>query len=192
MVSRPEKKAARQNETTPEVTISRSVEQSPRFSMNCSFHLSRERILQRGLYRLAGAIASQILAAGTGNERNRLHLSAAIQLRPQRFVIAQKLLTGWHEITSALDMKYQDRGKIKSLNQRFNGPIKNRGQGTQPIVESSRLLEWWNKLAVEQQELANRQQGATLSGEAQHNYGRTGTVAPEIKGSVKERRCRLT
>jgi hypothetical protein len=104
----------------------------------------------------------------------------------------QILLTGWREITGALDMKYHDREKIKSLNARFNGPIQSRGQGTQPIVARGQLLEWWNGLAVQQQELANCQQGATLSGQAQHGYGRTGTVAPEIGGSVKRRRRRST
>jgi hypothetical protein len=85
-------------------------------------------------------------------------------------------------------MKYDDREKIKSLNERCEGPITSRGAGTQPMVYSDDLIEWWNKLAVRQQELENRREGAKASAEDQHNYGRDGTAAPEIGGGVKKRR----
>lgn len=98
------------------------------------------------------------------------------------------LLNGWHDITAALDMKYSQRSEIKRLNERFSGPIHSSGAGTKPIVYRENLFAWWNKLAVEQQELANRRKGAILSAGAQHNYGREGTVAPELGGSVKKRR----
>jgi hypothetical protein len=100
----------------------------------------------------------------------------------------RKLLTGWHEITKELEMKYAERKKIKSLNDRLEGPIANKGPGTPPMVYREKLLEWWNKLAIQQQEIANQREGARLSAEAQHNYAREGTVAPEIGGSVKKRR----
>jgi hypothetical protein len=102
----------------------------------------------------------------------------------------RKLLTGWHEITAELDMKYSDQDKIKSLNKRFEGPIKNNGKGTKPLVYSDELLAWWDTLAAKQQELANQRDGRQLSAERQHNYGREGQVAPEIAGSVKKRRRR--
>jgi hypothetical protein len=102
----------------------------------------------------------------------------------------RKLLTGWHEITATLEMKHQDREKIKSLNERFEGPIKNKGSGTSPMVYQEELIEWWNHLAVKQQEMANYRDGRKLSAEAQHNYGRDGTAAPEIGGGVNKRRKR--
>jgi hypothetical protein len=103
---------------------------------------------------------------------------------------ARKLLTGWHEIAAALDMKHNDREKIKSLNNRCEGPIKNQGKGTQPMVYSDELLKWWNRMAVQEKELSNRRKGKSLTAEAQHNYGRDGTVAPEIGGGIKKRRRR--
>ncbi len=102
--------------------------------------------------------------------------------------IARQLLTGWREIAEALEMRYGDRQKIKSLNDRFQGPIRCRGKGTQPIVYKDDLLDWWNKMALEHQELVNRQQGMKLSAEDQYDYFREGTVAPEIGGGVKKRR----
>lgn len=107
------------------------------------------------------------------------------------------LLTGWHDITDALDMKYDDRTNIKSLNRRFDGPITNKGKGTRPMVYKDVLFQWWDELATKyeelatkQEELANQKLGRTLMAEAQHDYGRDGTVAPEISGSVKKRRKR--
>ena len=97
-------------------------------------------------------------------------------------------LTGWHAITSALKMKYADREKVKSLNTRFSGPITNKGPGTQPIVDRAKLIDWWDKLDQQQQELSNQQQGRRLSAETTHNFGRAAEVAPEISGSIKKRR----
>jgi hypothetical protein len=99
-----------------------------------------------------------------------------------------KVLSGWDEIAKALERPHRDRDKIKSLNARFQGPIRSSGRGTQPIVDGDLLLAWWNRLTVIQQELANRRQGAALSAEAQYPYGRSGTVAPEIAGSIKPTR----
>jgi hypothetical protein len=56
------------------------------------------------------------------------------------------------------------------------------------MVNHDDLLNWWNKLATQQQELTNQREGARLSAEAQHNYGRDGTAAPEVGGGVKKRR----
>jgi hypothetical protein len=100
----------------------------------------------------------------------------------------RRLLTGWHEITAALEMNHTDREKIKSLNDRFNGPIKNQGRGTQPMVDRVELIEWWNKLAIQAQEQTNRRDGERASVEAHHDYGRDGIAAPEIAGGVKKRR----
>ncbi|MSQ94329.1 MAG: hypothetical protein EXR98_07205 [Gemmataceae bacterium] len=100
----------------------------------------------------------------------------------------RKLLWGWHDITNALKMQHRQRNDVKSLNERFGGPIKHHGAGTRPMVYLDDLLNWWNKLAVQEQELANQRDGAKLSADAQHNYGRDGKAAPEIGGGVKKRR----
>jgi hypothetical protein len=100
----------------------------------------------------------------------------------------KQLLTGWHAIAAALKLRYNQRKDIKSLNERFEGPIRHRGAGTRPMVYLDDLLDWWNHLAIQEQELANQRDGARLSAEAQHNYGRDGEAAPEIGGGVKKRR----
>jgi hypothetical protein len=100
------------------------------------------------------------------------------------------LLNGWHAITSAVNLKYADRQKVARLNVRLQGPIKNRGRGTQPMVYKDDLISWWNKLDILQQQLANQRQGAKLSAKAQHPYSRGGAVAPEIGGGIKRRRTR--
>jgi hypothetical protein len=101
---------------------------------------------------------------------------------------AKTLLVGWYEITGALKEPYTGRKKIKGLNKAFQGPISSPLQGRTPMVDREDLLEWWNHLAVKHQELSNQHAGARLSGEAQHNYGRDGTAAPEVNGEVKKRR----
>ena len=100
----------------------------------------------------------------------------------------KKLLTGWHKISKALNMPYDQRNGIKSLNKRFDGPITNRGPGTHPMVYEEELREWWDKLAAQEQELANKREGVRLSAKDQHDYGRDGTATPGIGGGVKKRR----
>jgi hypothetical protein len=100
----------------------------------------------------------------------------------------KKLLVGWHEIAAALDMNHGRHKDIKSLNDRCEGPIVNKGPGTKPMVYQDDLIEWWNSLAVLQQELANQREGVKLTAEAEHNYARDDKVAPEIGGRVKKRR----
>jgi hypothetical protein len=103
----------------------------------------------------------------------------------------KKLLTNWREITDALGLNHDDQDKVKSLNERFSGPIPKPPQGGQPIVSHDVLVKWWNGLAVQQQEAANQRDGAKLAVESQHAYGkrRPVQVAPEIGGSVKRRRA---
>ena len=101
-----------------------------------------------------------------------------------------KWLTGWGEILQAVGMKSNDREKVKSLNERLSGPIQKPQQGGQPIVDKAVLLEWWNKLAVLQQEKANVRDGERLSAESTYHYGQAGEVAPELNGAVKNRRGR--
>ncbi len=121
-------------------------------------------------------------------ERRREALTTPTAGQPSVNEQPRKLLTGWHEITAALDMTYGDRDKIKDANKLFEGPIRNSGPGTNPMVYLDGLITWWNRLDLKQQELANRRVGERLSAEAHHNYGRDGTAAPEIGGGVKKRR----
>ncbi len=98
------------------------------------------------------------------------------------------ILTSWREITDALNMEHSEQSKVKSLNERYEGPIPNPGKGSQPIVEKSVLISWWNRLAILQQELSNQNKGEKLSAESSHEYGKSGEVAPEISGEIKKRR----
>jgi hypothetical protein len=104
--------------------------------------------------------------------------------------LPKTLLTGWHGIMAALDRPHNQYGTVKSLNERMNGPIVNNGQGKQPMVYEEKLIEWWNNLAELHEELENKEENARLSAQSQHNFGRDGTVAPEIGGSVKKRRSK--
>jgi hypothetical protein len=109
--------------------------------------------------------------------------------QPDEPATPHKLLTSWREITDALDLQHADQDKVRSLNGRYGGPIPKPGKGGQPIVRRDSLLNWWNRLALLQQEKANIRDGAELSVEAQHGYGSNGTTVPEIDGSVKNRRA---
>lgn len=100
----------------------------------------------------------------------------------------KKMLTTWREITEALGENHTQRGKIKRLNESLNGPIPKVAQGSQPRVEKEKLIDWWNRLAIQQMELANQSDGEMKSAAAQYNYGRDGAAAPEIGGHVKKRR----
>jgi hypothetical protein len=109
--------------------------------------------------------------------------SASSNVGPPR-----KLLEGWRDITKSLGQNYSDRDRIKSLNQRFEGPIRDRGKGTRPMVDYGNLIDWWNELAIQQEELANKRVGRELSAKVQYPYGRQGTAAPEIGGGIRQRR----
>jgi hypothetical protein len=54
-------------------------------------------------------------------------------------------------------------------------------------VNRAKLLEWWNDLEIRwEAEGGGKNTEATL--QAQHNFGRDGTVLPDISGQVKKRR----
>jgi hypothetical protein len=149
-------------------------------SLNSAGRPKREPVAPTSEPVVKTSTASEVAAPAPASEA----AGQAIDDKPKR------LLAGWHEIAAALDMNYRDRGKIKSLNDRFQGPITNQGSGTQPIVYQDKLVEWWNKLAVLAAESANRRKGALASAEAQYDFGRDGTAAPEIGGGIKKRRRR--
>lgn len=99
-------------------------------------------------------------------------------------------LFSWREILAALGVASGDesRRRIKRLNELRQGPIRTKGKGSQPQVERGALIEWWNRLEIEAEDQANRREGRRLESEAQYAYGRNGTVAPEIGGTIRARR----
>jgi hypothetical protein len=97
-------------------------------------------------------------------------------------------LIGWRAILDAVNMKHTDQRIVKRLNEETNGPIPQAIKGGQPIVDKAKLIEWWNHQSARQQAMANQRLGKQLSAESTHSFGKTGEVAPEIAGSVKNRR----
>jgi hypothetical protein len=109
---------------------------------------------------------------------------------------AKQLLHGWRAIDEALGLSRsypnmnndERRRKLAYLNRRFGGPIKAGGKGSQPVVNRSELIAWWNSLEelVEDQKARIRDKQATL--QSRHPYGRAAQVAPDLGGSVKRRK----
>jgi hypothetical protein len=153
--------------------------------------MEREREADRKAGRDAFIDAAAKLAQQQGDASPPTPPSAESTLIPTSDIRPKprEMLVGWHSITVALDMTHSDRNSIKRLNESFEGPIKNHGRGTKPMVFRDDLIQWWNALALRQQELANQAAGKKGATDAQHNYGREGTVVPEIGGSVKKRRA---
>jgi hypothetical protein len=98
-------------------------------------------------------------------------------------------LCSWRDILACLKLKNnkETRGQISRWNKEHNGPIIIR-KGGQPKVEKSKLTKWWNRLEILWQDQANQEAGKKMSAEAQHDYGASGTAAPEVGGGVKKRR----
>jgi len=111
-------------------------------------------------------------------------------LRLQDEIKPKKYLNNWREILVTLGMKNnsEDREKVRNFNSRYDGPILFPGQGAQPKVEKTRIIEWWDHLETEWADMAQQVQGKKANAESQHNYGRDGTPTPEISGEVKRRR----
>lgn len=97
-------------------------------------------------------------------------------------------LLGWREILDALGLKSDQKDRVARLSSEYEGPIIVPGQGAQPKVEKTKLLAWWNRLEITWEDQLNQKRGGALEGASQHDYGRMGRVAPEIKGSVRKRR----
>lgn len=100
-------------------------------------------------------------------------------------------LTSWRDILDGLrqDNNAEMRRKVTRLNKQYDGPIViPSGQGGQPKVERSKLINWWNGLEHRFQETEQRQRNRKATVSAVHNYGRNGQVVPDISGAVKKRR----
>lgn len=99
-------------------------------------------------------------------------------------------LWSWREILSALELPNEDadRGKVSRANKEFGGPIVIPKRGAQPKVEKGKLLEWWNGLEKSFARIAAHERDREATVSDQHDYGKSGTVVPDIAGSVKKRR----
>jgi hypothetical protein len=114
----------------------------------------------------------------------------AQQPPPPAAATPTKYLFGWAEVLSALKQPNDEtwRERVRRLNELHGGPILVTGQGGQPRVAEPRLIEWWNSLERRFEESVEQERDRKASVEAQHHYGRDGTVVPEIDGAVKKRR----
>ncbi|MBN2292339.1 MAG: hypothetical protein JXM70_07940 [Pirellulales bacterium] len=106
---------------------------------------------------------------------------------------AKQYLTSWREILIALSLtnNKEDREKVRSLNDKYAGPIVTPKQGAQPKVDRARLIEWWNGLESQWATGAmgsNRANNTTAMVQQKYDYGKNGTVIPDISGGVKRRR----
>jgi hypothetical protein len=100
----------------------------------------------------------------------------------------RRLLSGWGAIREALGLPKDHQNNLRNLNKRLNGPIRTGSRGKQAIAHHDELIDWWNKLAILQQDQENRQAGRIAAASASFDYGREGTVSPEIGGHQKTRR----
>jgi hypothetical protein len=100
-------------------------------------------------------------------------------------------LTCWREILGALHLANNstNQAKVRNFIKHYGGPIKLPQKGGQPKVTKDKLLEWWNQLETRWSTSGEGMNSAATL-EDQHNYGKTGTVVPQISGHVKKRRKR--
>ena len=82
------------------------------------------------------------------------------------------------------------RRQIVKYNKDYDGPIIVQKQGSQPRVEKTKLIDWWNGPESRWEEVKQRERDKTETVKAQHDYGRDGTVLPEIGGHVRRRRSK--
>jgi len=99
-------------------------------------------------------------------------------------------LMNWRAILDALKLPNDEesRGKVRRLNEQFDGPIIISTQGSQPKVSKAKLLTWWNGLEDRFEELKQRRADRDGTVAEHFSYGETGTVFPGISGGEKKRR----
>jgi hypothetical protein len=103
----------------------------------------------------------------------------------------KQYLRNWREILAALDLpnNEESKGWVRRLIDLHAGPIiLPHKRGGQPKAEKSKLIEWWNGLEDRFKESGQRIRDRDATVAVTHNYGRDGTVAPDVGGSVKNRR----
>lgn len=109
--------------------------------------------------------------------------------------VAVEMLFGWQEILDVLgrDNERRDRDRIRDLNETTSGPIVFPNlKGGQPQVPKAALVQWWNLQMQAHNDAAKdrRRNDAEIAANlsAEHDYGRSGTVLPEISGSKRSRK----
>src|SRR5262249_40573593 len=103
---------------------------------------------------------------------------------------ATQYLLNWREILDALEQKNnpQNQRRVRQLNEQYPRPIILPGKGGQPKVSKDKLLDWWNELEKRFRESEQKQADTEATLQAQHTYGRDGTVLPDISGQIQKRR----
>jgi hypothetical protein len=101
-----------------------------------------------------------------------------------------RYLWNWREILDALGMVHDDENirRVREANLQYDGPIILPRKGGRPKVVAAELLKWWNELLEIFRESAQREADTDATLQDRHDYGRHGTVLPNIGGHVKKRR----
>jgi len=98
-------------------------------------------------------------------------------------------LFGWTQILDAIGQPDEDKGKIRKLNESYDGPIQIPGQGGQAWVRKDKLLEWWDKLDDIIHDIDRRRAEQQAAGADTYRFGKGDVeVVPDISGAVKKRR----
>jgi len=114
------------------------------------------------------------------------------EIRPIAYVI------GWPEILDKLGLQDESerRNQVRRLNGEYDGPIISTGKGSSPRAERTKLISWWNGLEEKWQQQSDENiaaaEDAKATVAASHDYGREGTVLPDIAGSVKKQKGNKT
>jgi hypothetical protein len=119
------------------------------------------------------------------------------QFEPKREPVddakAKVYLNTWLDILKTLDLgprNNADKAFVLRMNEQRDGPIQIGGRGERPMVDKAKLIEWWDKLDLQQADLEQRRDSRKRTVENSHPYGREGEVVPDIAGGVKKRRSR--
>jgi hypothetical protein len=100
-------------------------------------------------------------------------------------------LQSWRDILDCLKKKNTrtNRDQVRRTNEQCGGPIAFTGKGSQPKVNKAKLIDWWNHLeALWETGGVKRRLDTEATTEARYNYGRDGTVVPNISGHTQKRR----
>lgn len=106
------------------------------------------------------------------------------------------LLRGWRDIVEILRLAetmpkatYSERRRrLAYLNRAYGGPIQIGKRGSQPVVDRSALLAWWQSLTTQAEGKMTRDRDLQATVAATHLYGRTGIVVPDLGGSIRRRK----
>lgn len=104
---------------------------------------------------------------------------------------AKEYLKNWRDLLDGLGRKNneEERRFVRSMNDRFQGPIIFSGQGAQPLVDKDKLLLWWDDLERRAEEAGQKRADSDATLQARYDSGRSETIRPEISGhDIKRRR----